>query len=820
MADRLPGPARLLLLGAGLLLLALELPGAVELWDRPHHGLRLRDTQVELVEPRGPADRAGVRSGDRVLALGGTPVRDVADWRAALHGRRSGGPSPLQVRRGDRVLELPLQLEPPSPAQRARHYLLSAVGLSFLFLGMVTYLRRADAVGRWFHLTCLLLALPFLDLPGSSNPVVVRAVELSRNGLALLLPAAFLRFFLVFPEGAATRQRERRRNWLLLPPLLLWLPELAGLLQPGIAGRELRNLAGLLSALLFATYLLAALLVFARKVRRAAPWSHASQLRLALLGLGAGLAPFVLSTLARQLWPAHTLPLDELSVVALPLVPAAFSHALLRSGTVDASYIVRQAVIALVLVLPLGSAAAVGLWALGPRPGTLRFGAVWAATVGLLLLALWGVARLRQPAAAWIDTLLWPERRRLRQQAHHLGRALGQLRRPDLLGERLCQGSCELLGSESAFVLVRRGEGWEALASTRPGLVPVPPGDKLAHDALHHAELMEVPPERSDRAGEPWSGQPTRLLCPLRTGDEVVGLLALGPPRRGRRYSAQQLHHLQAVARQAAVQYENALLHGEDLARERLRTEMELARDIQRRLLPQSPLEVGELGLCGQTVSSSQVGGDLFDHFLLSDGRIVLLVADASGKGVPASLLIGNARTAVRETVRPELPLEEVMAHLNEVVHGDTELQHFVAMFLGVLQPATGLLEYVVAGIELPLWRRAATGRVERLHRGGPVLGVQAGARYQSGLVRLAPGDLLLAYSDGVVDQEDPQGEDFGAGRLLELFSGQPAGATAEEVAGSLVRALDRFAQGEPSDDRTVLVVARAAGTEGAVARG
>jgi len=305
------------------------------------------------------------------------------------------------------------------------------------------------------------------------------------------------------------------------------------------------------------------------------------------------------------------------------------------------------------------------------------------------------------------------------------------------------------------------------------------------------------------------------LLCPLVAGGEAIGVLAVGPTEDGGGYGSLELYHVELLARQAAASLDNALLHETDLQRERVQVELELAREIQANLLPEESLVRDDIEVHARMDPSLEVGGDLYDFFALEDGRIVLAVADAAGKGVPASLLGSGIRTALREVVRPGVDGAEALSGLNRDVLGMTGDRHFVALFLGLYTPATGVLEYGAAGIEPPLWVRANEGRVERLTRGGPVLGVSPTARYQTGLVRLAPGDTVLAFSDGLVDEDDAEEEPFGYDRLAALAQ-EEARRPAPELLEALLQA-----DGDSTDDRTLLVLrVPSEGTETAAAMG
>lgn len=823
---------RRLLLAMAPLLLVLEVPGAFELLQRPDLGFQLQlDTLME-VEPDSPAARAGLRVGDRLLRIDGERAFGHADVLAALARPRTTASVEIEVRRANTRVVTSVPLSRGAVEGRSLDLLMSFSALCFLFLGFATYLRRDDALGRTFFVTCLLLAFPFLDLPSFPQPGVMRFVQGIRDACQLLMPAFLLRFVFLFPEGPVASRRQRRFEFGVLVPALLLAPlhVISASLVHVPAVRSIEAALLLATVLLFAGYVLASLVVFGRKIQRLDSFAMRTKLRLALLGLVAGVGPLTLMAVVRQFQPAYTGPWADLAVLALPLVPASFSVALLRSGAIDLAYFVRQFLIAVFLTLPI----VVVAWLLAgvtepylpPRWRALLY-------VGVLVAIPLGSLLVRAPArtiSVWVDRILYPEQQRVRQSSYRLGQRLSEILAPDAVLELLVQGVGESMGAVHCSVHERQADAWVQTCPPRdaPGMLP-------AHSAI--AERLErsrdlVAIDSGPRARRHLLDAPSwkwidlvgaQVVAPLNVGGEMIGVLALGPRRSGGSYGAVHLYHLSVVCRQAAAALQNARLHEEDLARERVRTELDLARRIQERLLPQAPLRRQGLELCGRTESCRAVGGDLFDYFELSDGRVVAVVADAAGKGIPASLLTSGLRTAVRETMRPGLEIEEAVAHVNRHVHGMTAQGNFIAMFAAVLEPQTGLLEYCVAGIEPPVWVRADLGRAELLSQGGAVLGIDPQARYRSGTLRLAPGDSLLIYTDGAIDEEDAQGHEFGRERLrATALAHRESGA--QTLLETLLDRLHAHRSGEAVDDTTLMVVRRSrsapAGMDDAVALG
>ncbi|MFN8586219.1 MAG: PP2C family protein-serine/threonine phosphatase [Candidatus Eisenbacteria bacterium] len=241
----------------------------------------------------------------------------------------------------------------------------------------------------------------------------------------------------------------------------------------------------------------------------------------------------------------------------------------------------------------------------------------------------------------------------------------------------------------------------------------------------------------------------------------------------------------------------------------RMESELSLARRIQARLLPAAPPDVPGLEIAGASEAAREVGGDYFDHLDLGDRRIGLVIADVSGKGVPAALLMSAFRAAL---VSHDLGREEpaaLAARLNDFLHKSVDPGKFVTAFLGFLDAATGELHYVNAGHNPSLLVRA-DGSHEWLSEGGTILGILPFSAFTSGRVKLEPGDVLTLYTDGVTEGADATNEQWGEDRLVEAVK-RLRDRPCAEIARALVREVRTF-EGDtgPADDLTVIVARRA----------
>ena len=239
-----------------------------------------------------------------------------------------------------------------------------------------------------------------------------------------------------------------------------------------------------------------------------------------------------------------------------------------------------------------------------------------------------------------------------------------------------------------------------------------------------------------------------------------------------------------------------------------LKNDLEIAREIQQAMLPKAPFEAEGIEAFGMTRPANTVGGDFYDVLPLRDGRVLIALGDVAGKGSPAALLMALLLAMMRTLVDEGLAPAELVARLNVQVMKQAPSTRFITLFLGIFDPCTGHLAYVNAGQNPPLLRRAS-GAYEHLREGGVALGMFERAEYATGQTALAPADVLIMYSDGVTEAEDPEGQPFDEHGLQRVADARAWG-TARELGWATFEAVERHTQDRRLlDDLTVLVVRR-----------
>jgi len=299
------------------------------------------------------------------------------------------------------------------------------------------------------------------------------------------------------------------------------------------------------------------------------------------------------------------------------------------------------------------------------------------------------------------------------------------------------------------------------------------------------------------------------MAVPLQTNDRVIGLVNVDSRSFARPFTPDDLDLLTVLANVAAIRIENQRLALVEHQKQLISRDLEQAAEIQRRLLPREAPIVPGYELAGHNLPCRTVGGDYFDFFPYVDGRIGVVLGDVSGKGMPAALLMTALKGGV-QVLLGEAPddVGVLMSRLDRVVAANFPRNRFVSLFFGLLDPGSGELIYCNAGHNPPFLVRTDDS-IERLPSCGTILGIFPDLGYEVRRCHLKPGDVLTLFSDGVTEENNPRGEEFGEERLARLLVEKGPEGAVHLVEGIRQAVLAWAAGAEASDDVTVVVARR-----------
>jgi serine phosphatase RsbU (regulator of sigma subunit) len=465
------------------------------------------------------------------------------------------------------------------------------------------------------------------------------------------------------------------------------------------------------------------------------------------------------------------------------------------------------------LVMPLArSGRLYGLYLLGgpddPSPGPEALG-IASLVSGIVAYVL--EARAAQGELRRANTQLGVKTYQL-QTLVEIGRELNLASDVDSLYRVLCGAVSGHTGTPNCVVLERDDESFRVAYAHH--IVPVVEEMELVAEPSFFrtvASLARPVPV------EEFEGQPAYMvflrwgithLLPMRHRERVRGLLGLGG-RAGESPTAADFDFLAALAAQASVARENLRLRDEALVRQRLEKELSIARRIQRSLLPDASPACDGYEIATKMRTSLEVGGDYYDFIHAGPGLVGVAIGDVPGTGTPAALFMATVQATVRALASDHgLRPADLLTHVNRLVTRATKGENFVTFLYGLLDSRTHRFLVANAGHCYPAIVRKG-GTVTILERSDIVFGLVEDAVYGDVEVELEEGDLLVIYTDGLSEAQNPAGELFGEGHL-EAALGAQRGATAHEVVKVLFDALDRFVGGgHARDDTTVVAIRR-----------
>ncbi len=554
-----------------------------------------------------------------------------------------------------------------------------------------------------------------------------------------------------------------------------------------------------------------------------------------LLGLGGVLVfivwfPHLDHYTEKHNWPRYT------GAILFLFYPLTLAYVVLVQRAMDVRILLRMGTkyaLARASVLALQLAAGLFIFARFVLPAyeQHRHGA-W--DIGLLVAGLLLVARMyalrNNPAnrlQRWIDRKFFREAYDAELVLSELSEQVRDFTQPEPLIETISRRLGEVLHvSRVAVLLEAAGNSYELQGAGLPGTggaLATPPLTLGPHSyTVRNLKRSSQPVTLYRENPDGWflladeeerellDELRTEVLLPLPGRERLMGVMTLSAKQSEEPYTSSDLRLLQSVATQAGLALEISAL-GRSLAqeaarRERVDREIEIAREVQDRLLPQCMPTVEGATIAGACRPAQGVGGDYYDLIEFADGRLGLAVGDVSGKGISAALLMASLRASLRGMALggPD-DLTRMMEDVNHLVYEASASNRYATFFFGAYDPRTRLLRFVNAGHNPPLVQRGEM--VMRLEAGGPVIGLLSMVSYEEQSVQLEPGDLLLAYTDGISEAMTLAEEEWGEERMLSAACGDP-GSDAAAILRCVFEAADGFAGSAPQyDDMTLLVL-------------
>lgn len=298
----------------------------------------------------------------------------------------------------------------------------------------------------------------------------------------------------------------------------------------------------------------------------------------------------------------------------------------------------------------------------------------------------------------------------------------------------------------------------------------------------------------------------TEIIIPLISSHRLLGYIALGRKASGMGYNAEDLTTFRVLANQLVIAINNARHYQKSLERQRMEEELALARQIQQQLLPKVIPSDERLQFAAYSEPSREVGGDYYDIFSTTTAKLAFGIGDASGKGVPASLMAARMQAILHSVANSDIEVSAKISHINSVLSMGGIQGSFITFFYGEIDPVSLEMRFCNAGHNYPFVFRES-GVCQFLRNGGLVLGAFTNATYESGSIQLQHNDLMVCFTDGISEAMDSDGIEFGEKRLHELVLSHRR-RPLDDIKKSILEEINKHCAGvPPQDDCTFLIM-------------
>ena len=807
----------------------------VELGIRIDYVPQYKALKVLSVFSNSSALKAGIQVGDLITAVDGAPLIDEQFQDGVWRRHRPGDRIRLTIQRSaappfvvEATFEKPANPMGSSLGEQLAGQLHGSFPLPFLLVGLTVLFLRVDDPIVW------LLALMFagfiatplprvpLPLPPFIRPLIIGYKTLA---MAFLCPVCYY-FFSVFPRRSPL---DRRAPWLkslafaatlffVLPPYRNGIPRLP--IGPAPTPQQTFTPRSTIAFMIF--WLFAGLISLTFNYFFAKDEEARRKLRIIFWGTIVGVVPIAVEEgissfigMASPDWVVTAFTLVTF------LVPLSFAYAVVKHRVLDLPVLLKRSaryllvqrgftflLSALSIVLTLLFASSLNSYSGWIAPVSQTSAVALGAVFGTAIL--WGGTQLHRKISNRIDRAFFRSAYDASRILEDLSTDIPTVTDPAHLAQLLNRQICHALQPRHLCIYFRQPNGdFQKVSGSSPSELETLPGSLpvLADLAHHHTSLdYPSPGQLSNPLLAPL--QPECLTPMLGRDDQLVGFIILGQRLSEEPYSAEDKRLLGAAASQAATALDNVWLAREIAERldaeRRAAREMEIARDVQARLLPQTAPRLPSLACAAQCIQARSVGGDYFDFLQFDSRHLGLVLADVSGKGVHAALLVANLQAYLRsQTVAGVLDPAQSLQLVNRMLFATTATEHYATLFYGIYDDSARRLAYVNCGHNPPILVRQ-DGTIERLPATALAIGLFQEWECSVAEIQFGPGDMLVVFSDGVTEASQDNNE-FGEDRLIALLKANRQRPESEIVSLSLAE-IQQFCSGILADDMTMLI--------------
>lgn len=779
---------------------------------------------ITTVSDDYPAYNSGIQPGDTLIKIEGKPVSDLSSIRSDINRKEIGEKITYTIRRGSQVVDYELTLAPLLPLEKLMVFLFRTVPVFLL----IAYL----LVGIWgiikspYTTETILIALfcfcfgSFMyatvnvgDAPDTfiKNYLYFDTLREFVTYIMWLGPSFWVLLFATFPR----RNRIYEKNKFISLLFIFLLPLI--IIISSLMSFDSKILTFMIFLMLFIQMGVGVILL-SKNLKKVNTALEKRQVRLMLFGVKYGsisigigwilviVSQFILLNQIGSNMLLVSLLIFLLCEIGGLIIPFTFLNSFFQNRLLETeSALKRRVRVFGVTVGLIGVYLFIIFVIVRLSVSMLDLRDPTVIIISVLLLSL-TFTPINKRILTWIDETFYPERTKYAEALKRYNNSIsGQIESTELLKE-LGSWVSKTIGINPVIPF--------ALHPQFAGNIPfryndnesvihrIRGGNKFFWDEISERSRITV-----DENEIEWiRDNDISVTIPMISQGELIGVLNLGKKQNHEDFSAEDLDILTQASAQTALALQNLNLQSVYIDKKRMDKELEMARNIQRRLMPQEIPAVTGLEVYGESRPCFEVAGDYYDVINNDEGNTFMVIADVSGKGAGAAMIMANLQASIRVGLEITEDFSEFIARINNHVFKNTSSSEFITLFIGAWEPSTKSFHYINAGHNPPVMIDAS-GNITTLDATGLILGVLPGQQYERKIVHIEPGAVIAIFTDGLEEAMNPDGEIFGQERIIETLV-QSRELSSKEIVKTIQDKAVEFCSGRPlHDDLTMIVI-------------
>jgi len=806
-----------------LIIAILAIWGISEFINSPYSGIQHQNLVIQYILEDSPNLEKGLKPGDRIVSIDGVRIRNINHLIYCVYKNRDRREQTYTIARTDSIFNVHIRYL-PQPAYRIRlKFALTIVAFSFLIVGLVVIVKRFDILGVLFAIICFTFAFLIIEKPATPYPFFHIIGELIHDFLFIFLPAFFMHFFLIFPGREISEKSIRNKaiKYLYLPPTIFFLFSASFAMKRYFTTSSvgfIRQFESLI-AIYWILYIVASISAFVRTYI-SSPGVQKVKFRIVIIGVALGILPISTVMLMKQFAPSMEIPFENLSVGFLSFISISFAYAILRHGAFDLSIVLRKVLVYTILSIFIISIYLLLSIAFGEKSEKLLGINTRIATVVILVALALLFSPIRSGTQRLVDSVFAKREKKYMDQILEFAKKMQFCVSTDEISKLVLEEISRIVEPVSAHFFIKADNLTYLHRMSLPEDKKIPFTSisnnssiiRLMHTnrsciMLDYFDSLWLKRNLDRMSREVILVSNISVALPLIEQDEILGFIFIGPKRNGKLYTYLDSEILELLAERTAIALKNIYLYKDSVEKEKLDKELRLAADIQKRLIPEFPPSLKNTQISGRIETSREVGGDFFDFIKFDDNEIAIGIADVSGKGIPAALLMTTLKAAFRSEAGKDKSPAAVVSSLNRILYDMSDETKFATFFYALYNDLTGILMYCNAGSYPPILVRA-DGSIDRLRKGGTIIGIDRNYNFSEGILKLKRGDIVVMFTDGIIDQENSDGVPFGEERLL-VYIRDSLIHSADKMIDKLFAILFAYGNNKLKDDMSVVLLRR-----------